>query len=98
MAAFGYVSRDSEVCIFFSSMMYLPVYSSTQLADPQKSGSLPISPTFANGTSIPNGDYRILVRALRVTGNPANEDDYESWLSPIFGVQVPLYHNKTSMT
>ncbi|KAJ7130843.1 subtilisin-like protease [Mycena crocata] len=42
--------------------------------------------TFANGTVIPNGSYRILLRALRVTGNPTNEADYESWLSPIIGV------------
>ncbi|PPR04383.1 hypothetical protein CVT26_004221 [Gymnopilus dilepis] len=47
------------------------------------------TPTFANGTTIPNGSYRILVRALKVTGNPTNEADYESWLSPIIGVQVP---------
>ncbi|KAI0786595.1 subtilisin-like protease [Abortiporus biennis] len=42
--------------------------------------------TFADGTSIPNGDYKILVRALKVTGNPANENDFESWLSPAFTV------------
>ncbi|PPQ73671.1 hypothetical protein CVT24_007332 [Panaeolus cyanescens] len=46
-------------------------------------------PTFANGTTIPNGSYRVLVRALRVTGNPSNEDHYDSWLSPIIGIQVP---------
>jgi hypothetical protein len=50
---------------------------------------LQLSATFANGTRIPNGHYRVLVRALRVTGRPADERDYESWLSPIFGVQVP---------
>ena len=42
-------------------------------------------PVFANGTAISNGSYRLLFRALRVTGNPKEEDDYESWLSPIFG-------------
>ncbi|KAL0072250.1 hypothetical protein AAF712_000010 [Marasmius tenuissimus] len=47
------------------------------------------TPTFANGTTIPNGSYRILLRALRVTGDPENESDYESWLSPIVGVFVP---------
>ncbi|KIM45535.1 hypothetical protein M413DRAFT_343058 [Hebeloma cylindrosporum] len=47
------------------------------------------APTFANGTTIANGPYRILVRALRVTGNPTREEDYESWLSPVVGVQVP---------
>ncbi|KAG7085344.1 hypothetical protein E1B28_002910 [Marasmius oreades] len=47
------------------------------------------TPTFANGMAIPNGTYKILLRALRVTGDPANESDYESWLSPIVGVTVP---------
>jgi len=45
-------------------------------------------PTFANGTTIPNGQYRVLLRALRVTGDPTNEADYDSWLSPIVGVKV----------
>ncbi|CAA7260648.1 unnamed protein product [Cyclocybe aegerita] len=46
-------------------------------------------PVFANGTRIPNGLYKILIRALRVTGNPANQADYESWLSPIIGINAP---------
>ncbi|KAG7098360.1 hypothetical protein E1B28_000318 [Marasmius oreades] len=51
---------------------------------------LPVNtPTFANGTTIPNGNYRFLLRALRVTGDPENESDYESWLSPVLGVFVP---------
>jgi len=45
-------------------------------------------PTFANGTTIPNGQYRVLLRALRVTGDPTNEADYDSWLSPIVGIKV----------
>ncbi|KAF9547696.1 subtilisin-like protease [Agrocybe pediades] len=46
------------------------------------------TPTFANGTTIPNGSYRVLIRALRVTGDPKNEADYESWLSPVLGIQA----------
>ncbi|PPQ90634.1 hypothetical protein CVT25_006617 [Psilocybe cyanescens] len=46
------------------------------------------TPTFANGTTIPNGSYRVLVRALKVTGNPTREEDYESWLSPIVGIEA----------
>ncbi|KAJ7747214.1 subtilisin-like protease [Mycena metata] len=41
---------------------------------------------FANGTTIPNGSYKVLLRSLRVTGDATNEADYESWLSPIIGV------------
>ncbi|KAA1472916.1 subtilisin-like protease [Dentipellis sp. KUC8613] len=44
--------------------------------------------TFANGTAIPNGSYRALLRALKVTGDPTKESDFESWLSPIVGVVV----------
>ncbi|KAL0959395.1 hypothetical protein HGRIS_014644 [Hohenbuehelia grisea] len=44
---------------------------------------------FANFTRIPNGEYRILMRALKVTGDPSKAEDYESWLSPIFAVNYP---------
>ncbi|RXW19777.1 hypothetical protein EST38_g6064, partial [Candolleomyces aberdarensis] len=43
---------------------------------------------FANGTAIPNGPYRILLRVLKVTGDRKKQEDYETWLSPIVGVQV----------
>lgn len=46
------------------------------------------TPTFANGTTIANGQYRVLVRALKVTGDSTNEADYESWLSPIIGINA----------
>ncbi|KAJ7602261.1 peptidase S8/S53 domain-containing protein [Roridomyces roridus] len=45
-----------------------------------------LSNIFANGTVIPDGSYKILLRALKVTGDPKNEADYESWLSPIVGI------------
>ncbi|KAJ6498971.1 pyrolysin [Mycena sanguinolenta] len=47
-----------------------------------------LSNTFANGTGIPNGSYKVLLRSLSVTGDPMNEADYESWLSPVFGVST----------
>ncbi|KAH8922586.1 subtilisin-like protein [Atractiella rhizophila] len=31
----------------------------------------------------PNGRYRILVRALKITGNPKLMADYDTWLSPV---------------
>ncbi|KAL5634053.1 hypothetical protein ACGC1H_006028 [Rhizoctonia solani] len=37
---------------------------------------------YANGTAIPNGRYRILFRALKITGDPDQEEDYEIWTSP----------------
>lgn len=48
-----------------------------------------LTPTFANGTTIPNGLYKVLLRVLKVTGDRNNEADFESWLSPVIGVQVP---------
>ncbi|CAA7260654.1 unnamed protein product [Cyclocybe aegerita] len=46
------------------------------------------APTFANGTTITNGQYRVLFRALKVTGNSKRQGDYESWLSPVFGISL----------
>ncbi|CAE6450001.1 unnamed protein product [Rhizoctonia solani] len=37
---------------------------------------------FANGTAIPDGSYKILLRALKITGDPKKEEDYEVWTSP----------------
>ncbi|WRT66229.1 uncharacterized protein IL334_003182 [Kwoniella shivajii] len=42
--------------------------------------------TFTNGTTIPNGTYRFLMRALHITGDKSNEADYEAWLSAPFTV------------
>lgn len=39
------------------------------------------TPTFLNGTRIPNGSYRFLLRALKITGDARKEADYETWLS-----------------
>jgi hypothetical protein len=41
---------------------------------------------FANQKRVPNGEYRILLRVLRVTGNRNDENDYEVWTSPPFKV------------
>ncbi|KAI0049874.1 hypothetical protein FA95DRAFT_1570975 [Auriscalpium vulgare] len=40
---------------------------------------------FANTSYWDQGSYRILVRALKITGDLTQEDDFESWLSPIIG-------------
>ncbi|EJD38527.1 subtilisin-like protein [Auricularia subglabra TFB-10046 SS5] len=44
---------------------------------------------FANGTAIPVGRYRVLVRALRVSGDVNRQEDYEAWLSPVVAVVEP---------
>lgn len=63
----------------------------SNLQDPADNGSnsFPLTtPTFANGTTIPNGSYRLLLRALRVTGDPTKEGDSEVYLSPIIGINA----------
>jgi hypothetical protein len=39
--------------------------------------------TFADGTYIPNGRYKVLLRALKITGDVNQDADYEAWLSPV---------------
>lgn len=41
---------------------------------------------FLDGTPIPPGEYRLLLRALRITGDPSKEEDYEVYLTPAFSV------------
>ena len=47
---------------------------------------MPFNGTFLNGTAVPNGQYRMLIRALKITGEPRDESDYEAFLTPILGV------------
>jgi len=47
-----------------------------------------MDPIFADGSNISNGSYKILVSALKPTGNKGSDDDKETWLSPIVGVTV----------
>ncbi|KAH7338235.1 pyrolysin [Rhizoctonia solani] len=47
---------------------------------------LPIN-QYANGTIISDGSYRVWLRALKITGDPDQEEDYESWTSPMFVVR-----------
>ncbi|KZT61997.1 subtilisin-like protein [Calocera cornea HHB12733] len=44
--------------------------------------------TFANGSVVANGEYKILLRVLKARGDPAKDEDYEAWLSPIIGVNI----------
>jgi len=42
--------------------------------------------TFANGTTFPKGEYKLLMRALKIAGDAKSESSYESWLSTPFRV------------
>lgn len=42
--------------------------------------------TFANGTAIPKGSYKVLMRALKIGGDAKSETSYESWLSTYFTI------------
>ncbi|QRV79003.1 pyrolysin [Ceratobasidium sp. AG-Ba] len=60
---------------------YISRNSAGATADTNGYSAAPVT-TFANGTAIPNGSYKILVRALKITGDPKKEEDYEVWTSP----------------
>ncbi|KAJ7255387.1 subtilisin-like protein [Mycena rebaudengoi] len=40
---------------------------------------------FANGTTVPNGQYKLLLRVLRVNGNPDILEDYDIFVTPQWG-------------
>ncbi|EJD49641.1 subtilisin-like protease [Auricularia subglabra TFB-10046 SS5] len=42
-------------------------------------------PIFENGATVPRGQYKYLIRALKLFGNAAYNEDYESYLSAIIG-------------
>ncbi|CAE6539208.1 unnamed protein product [Rhizoctonia solani] len=65
---------------------YIPRNSLAGTADDNGYSSLQVT-AFANGTAIPDGSYRILIRALKITGNPKKEEDYEVWTSPTVVVE-----------
>ncbi|PVF96577.1 subtilisin-like protein [Serendipita vermifera] len=44
---------------------------------------------FLNTTAIPNGQYKLMLRALKITGDRSKQEDYETWLSPVFNVKAP---------
>ncbi|KAJ7767725.1 subtilisin-like protease [Mycena metata] len=67
---------------------YAPRNDESLVSDLNFVSGLNMTNTFANGTVIPNGSYKVLIRALRVTGDPDNEADYDAWLSQTMGVFV----------
>ncbi|WP_044988573.1 S8 family serine peptidase [Sorangium cellulosum] len=40
-------------------------------------------------TVVPDGDYRIKLRALRALGDPGNEAHWDTWTSPVFTLDRP---------
>ena len=66
---------------------YLPRNDEGTTAEDSGWNVVVLPPYFANATVIPNGNYRVLVRALRVTGDPKRQEDYDSYLSEIIGVR-----------
>ncbi|CAE6485798.1 unnamed protein product, partial [Rhizoctonia solani] len=65
---------------------YVPRNSAAATADANGYTGLQVS-TFANGTAIPDGSYKVLFRALKITGNPKKQEDYEVWTSPTIVVK-----------
>lgn len=46
--------------------------------------------SFANGSQVPDGSYKVLVRALKIFGDENDAADYESWLSPVININALL--------
>ncbi|KAH7319128.1 hypothetical protein BKA65DRAFT_569325 [Rhexocercosporidium sp. MPI-PUGE-AT-0058] len=44
--------------------------------------------SFANGTDIPSGKYKLLSRVLRMFGDPSNPEDWQLFLSDMFQIQL----------
>ncbi|KAF5026336.1 hypothetical protein F66182_1544 [Fusarium sp. NRRL 66182] len=44
--------------------------------------------SFANGTDVPSGRYRLFSRALRAFGDPSKAEDWQLFLSDVFSVQL----------
>ncbi|CUA76593.1 Minor extracellular protease vpr [Rhizoctonia solani] len=65
---------------------YVPRNSAAATADANGYTGLQVG-TFANGTAIPDGSYKVLFRALKITGNPKKQEDYEVWTSPTIVVK-----------
>ncbi|EPQ55564.1 subtilisin-like protease [Gloeophyllum trabeum ATCC 11539] len=65
---------------------YVPRNSDASTIDDNGYNVFQFTDSFVNGTKIAAGEYKVLLRALKVTGNPAEEGDYETWLSPSFSV------------
>ncbi|KAL0936868.1 alkaline elastase YaB [Colletotrichum truncatum] len=51
-------------------------------------GSFVTFRSFANGTDIPSGRYRIFTRALRMFGDASNPKDWQLFLSDSFSIQL----------
>lgn len=47
------------------------------------------NPSGKNSFSVPNGQYIIVVRALKALGDPDNPADWETWTSPVFVIARP---------
>lgn len=65
---------------------------------PRVSGAFYVAPQgyFANGSSIPDGKYRLLGRAVRTFGDLNNLDDWQYALSPWFSVKRDIKPTDTT--
>ncbi|CCA68627.1 related to subtilisin-like serine protease [Serendipita indica DSM 11827] len=66
-----------------ASYEYNPRHTQSEEVDVGYSTFAIVNGTFANHTAIPNGRYKVLVRALKISGDLKKEEDYEAWLSPV---------------
>jgi len=54
--------------------------------------------TLSTGIQLPAGNYQFLYRALKIFGDRNNNSDYESWTSPVFGIEYTTPVNNSNGT
>jgi hypothetical protein len=52
----------------------------------------------STGVQLPAGNYMFLYRALKIFGDQNNNNDYENWTSPVFGIEYETQFNTSSNT
>ncbi|KIY63825.1 subtilisin-like protein [Cylindrobasidium torrendii FP15055 ss-10] len=55
-----------------------------------------MTPAYANGTTVVDGIYKVLLRVLKMNGDRTKDGDYDVWLSPTFGVQANSKSSKST--
>ncbi|KAG8967619.1 hypothetical protein FRC03_009648 [Tulasnella sp. 419] len=55
------------------------------------------SPALQNGKIVPDGDYHILLKALKITGDPKVEADWDTWLSPVVQIRSTAKPTKSAI-
>ena len=68
----------------------------TSFAQPEDKYQTTWNGTLSTGVQVPAGRYMILYRVLKIFGDQNNNNDYENWTSPVFGIEYSIPMNISS--